>query len=626
MSISRLARYGFDLPRLAYAGRTALAACLAFMIAWLLGLEHPQWAGMTVWAASQPTRGQLLEKSFFRFAGTISGTIVGILLVLASNIHPGLLVAGLALWVGLCAGIGNLQRGFVSYGTIMAGITAAMVALIDTGHPERVLHLGADRMATVLTGVVVALLVGLLFAPASAGTMLQVRVREVLADLMQALVDHCRGDGAEHHAAQRLLADMSMIEEILDQHGAGSLRARREARQTRRLLGAMIPVLIRLRSAAPDQSEACVEQLEQAVIALHSADLAAAREAMERGRAAVPGSDLAGVLGPLAAQLGDWERAEAAPTGAPEPVVLHRDWIGAREAMLRAMATIGMSGALWLVTGWSAGAYILLGLSLMLSMFSTFDSPATMMRSVFMGQGLGVIGALSCRWLVWPLAETEAGMIALTMPFILLGALLAGHRRTVTRSLDYNMVLLLMLQPSWPLVGSFGSSVLIGLSIVAAPVIAMFAYRMIYPAGLQRRIATLMTMMVHDVQDLAADPGALGRRSLWRARLYHRMLRLVRMAERSGRNDLPVLDGCLALLDLGHAVIHSHELLARSDITRGERRVLETALGRLQRLATAPERSCAILRQAAHRLSVPDAVIFKRAADALAGQAAFFRI
>ncbi|ATN36877.1 hypothetical protein ACO34A_24175 (plasmid) [Rhizobium sp. ACO-34A] len=481
-------------------------------------------------------------------------------------------------------------------------------------------------MATVLTGVVVAMVVGLLFAPAAAPGALQARVRGVLADLMQALADHCRGHGSEHDAAYRLLSDMAMIEEILDQHGAGSLRARREARQTRLLLGVTIPVLLRLRGDAPERSGACAEQLEQAAIALRSGDPAAAREAMERVLAAVPGSDLAAVLGPLAARLGDWECEETAPRDAPEPVALHRDWIGAREAMLRAMATIGVFGALWLVTGWSAGAYMLLGLSVMLSMFSTFDSPTTMMRSVFVGQSLGVIGALACRWLAWPMAETEAGMIALTMPFILLGALLVGHRRTVTKSFDYNMVLLLMLQPAWPLVGSFGNSVLIGLSIVAAPAIAMLAYRMIYPAGLQRRIATLISMMLHDVQDLAADAGALGRRRLWRARLYHRMLRLVRMAERSGRSDLPVLDGCLALLDLGHAVMHGHELLARSDITSGERRALKSALGRLQRVATASERSCATLRQAARRLAGPDAVIFTRAADALAGQATFFRI
>lgn len=95
------------------------------------------------------------------------------------------------------------------------------------------------------------------------------------------------------------------------------------------------------------------------------------------------------------------------------------------------------------------------------------------------------------------------------------------------------------------------------------------------------------------------------------------------MAERSGRNDLPVLDGCLALLDLGHAVMHSHELLGRPDISNGERRALETALGRLQHVASAPERSCATLRLVARRLSGPDAAIFTQAADALSAQAAF---
>lgn len=118
-------RMGFDRGKLIFAGRTAAAACVALWLAWLLGLEHPQWAAMSVWAASQPLRGQLLEKSFFRFAGTVSGTVAGIALVQASLIHPGLVVVGLALWVAARTGIGNLQRGFVGYGTVLAGYTAA---------------------------------------------------------------------------------------------------------------------------------------------------------------------------------------------------------------------------------------------------------------------------------------------------------------------------------------------------------------------------------------------------------------------------------------------------------------------------------------------------------------------
>jgi uncharacterized membrane protein YccC len=51
--------------------RTAIAACLALVLARLIGLEYPQWSAMTIWASSQPLRGQLLERSFFRMAGTV---------------------------------------------------------------------------------------------------------------------------------------------------------------------------------------------------------------------------------------------------------------------------------------------------------------------------------------------------------------------------------------------------------------------------------------------------------------------------------------------------------------------------------------------------------------------------
>src|SRR2546427_11996734 len=55
------------------------------------------------------------------------------------------------------------------------------------------------------------------------------------------------------------------------------------------------------------------------------------------------------------------------------PVVLHSDWLGARRAMLRASAAIAIVGLLWVVTGWSGGAYMLLGMSIMLTVFSGFE-------------------------------------------------------------------------------------------------------------------------------------------------------------------------------------------------------------------------------------------------------------
>lgn len=152
MSLHWMTIRGFDFPRLKYGVRTAVACCVAMILAWALGLEHPQWAGMSVWAASQPLRGQLFEKGLFRVSGTVIGCVVGVLLVFAMQIHPALLIIGLALWIAACTWLGNLQRGYVAYGTVLAGYSASMVALLDTSHPDRVLQLGADRLGTVLTG------------------------------------------------------------------------------------------------------------------------------------------------------------------------------------------------------------------------------------------------------------------------------------------------------------------------------------------------------------------------------------------------------------------------------------------------------------------------------------------
>lgn len=89
------------------------------------------------------------------------------------------------------------------------------------------------------------------------------------------------------------------------------------------------------------------------------------------------------------------------------PVILHRDWVGARHALIRAAGTMLLLGAAWVLTGWSGGPFVLLGTSVMISLFSTFDNPAEIMRHVLVGQLFGAAAALACRWLVWPFATSD---------------------------------------------------------------------------------------------------------------------------------------------------------------------------------------------------------------------------
>ncbi|ATG46171.1 FUSC family protein [Celeribacter ethanolicus] len=605
---------GFDTVRMGFAFRTALAACAAFVLAWLIGLEHPQWSAMTVWAASQPTRGQLWEKSLFRLLGSVSGTIVGVLLVLAMQIHPALLVVGLALWVSACTWIGNLQRGFVAYGTVLAGYTAAMVSLLDAAHPDQVLHLGVDRLATVLTGVVVATLVGSLFAPAAATGELRERVRRLLSDML----DKAASATPTESDKRALLNELATVEDGLDPHAAGSIRSRQTIRATRALLIAATPLL--LWKHGPAQAPAFRAGLAGASKALADQDISAARAALTQAAATENLSPrLSETLTAVETALGDWHAqshkrrslSEIAP-----PVVLHRDWVGAREAGLRALGAIALFGGLWLFTGWSVGPFMLLGLSVMISLFSTFENPAQMMKWVFYGQLAGVIGALALRWLVWPLAQSEAQMILLALPFILIGPVFVGHRRTVAMSFDYNMVLMLMSQPHWPLTGSFGGSFAAGLAVVAAPIAAMVAYLTVYPANLKRRTDTVMRAMIHDLRDLAADPKALRARSHWQARLYHRTLRLVRLSERSNRAHLAALDAGLAVLNLGHAAMWCHRITADPAQSAEDRAAAREALKELARMGPAPQQALTALTRLSQRPG-PEAALFREALEGL---------
>lgn len=658
--LERAANWGFDSAKLRQHLRTAFAACLAVLAAWAMGLEHPQWAGMTVWAASQPLRGQLLEKSFFRTTGTIIGTAAGVGLVLLAQGNLLWLVTGLALWLGLCAGLGNLQRGFASYGTMLAGYSAAMVALLDSGHPEHVYALGWDRLFTALTGVAAALIVGWLFTPVGGEIPGNDKVRRMCAWLLRdiataATAAHGR-DGLSRQALAERLSAMAVIEEGLDPHAAGSQRSRRAVRALRRLINAQISALLWLRdnvngNAAPQRGErftaaqaaTLVQALEQAALALETQSLPqSAVDHLARAAAAATGWGAAqSLIENLRLALHAHLIAASDEPLSPQhrarqlPVVLHRDWVGARRAALRAALSILLVGMVWVLTGWSGGIYMLLGLSIMITVFSSFENPAFTMRYVTLGQALGVLVALACQWLAWPFAHSQLQMVLWMMPFIVLGALLFSHRRTMLSGYDCNMVLLLLLSPHYPQSGTLLHALTLGFAVVTGPLAGWAAYRFLLPVTLQGRLQGLRAMMVHEIQDMAASPQITGNAAddertqrVWRARLYHRLLRLVRTAEKAGAQQAQTAADCgLAALRVGKSVYLLQTLASDRSLSESTARCVRSALMRLQRLQSAPTKALPLLEAMARRIA-PQAPeqsrLLQQAAQDIARHSAFF--
>lgn len=608
-TVENLSRYGFIPDRLSFATRTALAACLALLFAWLLGLEHPQWSAMTVFAAAQPTRMQLLEKSFFRAAGTLAGTVVGVLLVVFSGGEPWILVIGLSAWIGVCVFCGNVIRGFASYGVLLAGYSAAMVALLDTAHPDKVLALGGDRLLTVLTGVVTAALVGLLFSPRQAEHSVAARIRQLTAAALDLLTAERGSAEANEVQQRRILRELAAVEDGLDQHGAGSIGARRSVRSLRTIVWSLVDVLIWLRhgdaaSIDPQARRLLAEasrKLDADGLTPDVVDLLEEAGRRVEGRPVLQ-SVIMRASAAVSQRIGITDDEETPSHSGQGPrVILHRDWIGARQASIRATGVLLLLGFVWLATGWHAGPLLLLGTSVMASVFSTWENPALIMRHVLVGQVFGAAAALVCHWLVWPYASSEFELVLMLMPFMLLVILPLAHRRTMLGATDYCMVLLLLSQPVLPLTGTFGESLSRAAAVIAGPLIALIAYRYAFPANASRRLDMLVRMMVRDLQDVAGAADALERRNIWHARMSHRLLRAVSLTGKAGRIGAVTEEGGITVFSLGACIFRLKQMQREEQTSPAVSRAIGVALRRLQTLEGHPERVLQALDRVAQR-------------------------
>ncbi len=616
--VATLSRWGFVPAKFGFAFRTAFGACLALLFAWAIGLEHPQWSAMTVWAASQPMRGMLIEKSLFRAVGTLFGTIVGVGLVLVANGDPLVLTLGVAIWVGLCTGVGNLLRGFVAYGALLSGYSASMVALLGTATHTNILTLGVDRFFTVMVGVIMALVVGLLFATASSrGELWQVHGRQA-ARTFRTLAHWFGAPLAHYPSARSVLKNVSDLSTALETHDAGSLSQRRYVKRLRALLIAQMDLLL------DDISRADARPSPQTAAALLAVadtigkdDAGALRAAVQRVRELTP--DLPKVQTFLDALLmaSDQELHSEDVEQMVQPAI-HRDWIGARNAAVRSLVALLVVGGVWVVTGWSFGPYMMLGTAVMVSLFSTWENPAAIMVQVFIGQVAGAVMFLLVRWLVWPSAGSELMLVLQMLPFIMVGALPLSHKKTALGAYDFSLVFLLLAQPIYPLTGDFLHTLYTAMAVVTAPLVALLAFKFVYPTDAAARTRDVLSAMVHDVAELARKDDPLLRQIHWNVRFYYRLLRLQRWANNAGDYGQRAIGRGLGLFSVGEAVFALHALQHHPQISSSLKRIGRLILGRLGNLELVA--SHRLLHQLAERLqtvSPRDAAVLDAASRGL---------
>ncbi len=348
---------------------------------------------MTVFVVSQPYSGMVLAKGMFRLIGTCAGALVsiGMVALYGQASLPFLLL--MALWLAFCTAGASLLHNHASYGFVLAGYTAAIVALPASADPATVFDQAVARCSEIGLGILCAALVNVLLWPRRLERQLanqgkaaweaglqaaaaELRGADERGELLAALGRIAAADAQRDHAwfEGALGRARSQALRVLGLDLLGLLRAARKVARERRLLDpasahALQPWLEELeallREGRQAEFEACRQRLRLALDAAHG-QLHLCLVCLERllGEARAAGRSVEALV-------------YGAPTcQAPGAIAWHRDIERGVLFGLRSALAFLCVAAFWLASAWPSGLGAVSITGVVLSLFASRDNPA----------------------------------------------------------------------------------------------------------------------------------------------------------------------------------------------------------------------------------------------------------
>jgi uncharacterized membrane protein YccC len=610
-------------PNIATASRGTLAALAALAAAEFLKLENPYWAPMTALIVIQPTRGLLLEKSFYRLLGSALGSAAGFVLLLYTG-NPLVLTIALSLWIAALVGLGNLLSGLRSYALMMAGCTCVIISMSGYLNPTHLQDIAFGRVACIMVGIIVATGVTALFTPDQSEFELVRRLGRVSGETIAWLALLLRQQGRAGHLAtgeREVLIEIAGIESLLESAAAGSLSFKKKARRTRSLLASLLSLLAVGRLACEELSlhdgldlhhrywrDMLARHLEEVGEKLESRaseeSLAAMAALAAEAKAHLPllGDTLAEIVASLRLVLSDLGALNDAPRQGPaNRLTGHRDWREARRAALRAALAIGAVGATWAATGWAQGPLMLMAMSIMISIFSTKEHPAAFVGNVFAGAAVGTVVALLVRIVLLQGVSNPYLAGAIVAPFLLAGVFAMTQRRLAVGATDATLFFLFTTQPGVPIAIAPWDLALGALAMLMGVGSAWIAYRYLVPISPALRLNSLLAAIGRDLEALAGT-GSLAAVDRLRTRLQHRVIRMVAMATSCGADHLKTVEEGVTALAIARSMQRLREQLDGGKLPAESARMVRETLAALSDSSRRPGSAAQALEHAARIL------------------------
>ncbi|KAA1016199.1 FUSC family protein [Paraburkholderia panacisoli] len=434
---------------IAFAVRTTAASLIALYIAFRMNLDDPKWAATTVWVVAQGNRGMSLSKSQYRILGTAVGAVVSLALVALFAQTPDLFVLALATWIGVCTGVATSSRNFRAYAGVLAGYTAAIIAVSAVSAPLHAFNIAVARFLYIVLGILVEATLTTLFAP---GAPMR-EVREHLGRYLEQAANVCARtlrrdpDGAAIH---RLFAGAMEFDTAAEYAAAASLTVRRRIGHLRAVAIAVLSQLATAQALSgqlaqrPDITDDLIEEtarlldkaatdpagLTPAVAAMRSTvDSELLAEADASGDSCTPRLLVLNRLGLLLAALDEilirtalLDRADAPPSR-PD-FAYHRDPVLAWHNGIRAFVAVLAASTFWILSAWPSGASFVTIVGVVSALFSTRPNSVTGALGFLKGAACAVLVAAVCNFVLLP-AVSGFVLLAYIAGFFMVGTGLA---------------------------------------------------------------------------------------------------------------------------------------------------------------------------------------------------------
>ncbi len=545
--------------------RTLFAFMLALRIAYGLELDAPYSAGVTVFIVAAGARGAVLSKSLYRFLGSLAGILASIALIAAFAQAPLLFVLALALWLGLCSAAASLLRYFRSYGMVLAGYTATLVAVPAAATPDRIFAIATARLAVVSLGVGVTALVFLLTDRGLGAKGLRLAARNLLRDTTRFLRDALNGltDAELTRRRAAIAVNLLVFDQSIEftsvEDATFGLRAQ-EPRTAAALLFAVLTGARRLAtllapSHQPTPSREFARETMQAALGALCQGLGStapdfpalaricvdARQALAAmlDRAAPAASEPVPALSDLSAlaaseTLLDELRgalthfaslAEGGARTRAEALPVYANWVTALRNGLRTFLAASLAGVFWIMSQWPQGGTALAILGPITGLMALTESASAASLAFFQGALLSALVALPVREAVLPQITGFPLLMAVLLP-IMAVALIYSRRPglTGTRANGFLIFFLTQVAPANPMRFDLAGALNTSLALVAGGFAGMLAFRVLVPPDPAAEARVLMRSIRRAVLHALRTP--IAHELAWEHLQHQKLVRL----------------------------------------------------------------------------------------------------